>query len=75
MGVIGCDDERIPHGHGSGQECPECGEQFYKIHTHSSVCSRGTPVTDDVEHDERHMKHQLRYKKWAKNKNAGEEKV
>lgn len=63
MGVIGCDDDRSPHGHGSGQECPECGVPFYKVHPHSNVCSRGTPVTDDVRHDEYHMKHQLRWRK------------
>lgn len=60
MGVIGCNDERKPHGHGSAQECPECGVSFYKVHPHSSVCPRGTPVADDVRHTEYHMKHQLK---------------
>jgi len=68
MGVVGCDDERQPHGHGSATECPECGVPFYKIHPHSTVCPRGTPVTDDVKHDEYHMKHQLRWGVWFKNK-------
>lgn len=66
MGVIGCDDERKPHGHGCGQECPECGVPYYHIHPHSNICSKGTPITDDVEHVESHMKHQLRWGKWLK---------
>lgn len=66
MGVTGCDNDRNPHGHGSGQECPECGVPFYKIHPHSNICSRATPAKDDVKHNEHHMKWQLRWGRWLK---------
>jgi len=67
MGVVGCDDDRKPHGHGSTQECPECGVPFYKVHPHSSVCTKGTPIVNNVRHEEWHMKHQLRWGGWLKN--------
>lgn len=66
MGVVGCPNDLKPHGHGSGQVCEECGVPYYKVHPHSSVCSRGTPITDDVVHSEYHMKNQLQWKKHKK---------
>lgn len=66
MGVEGCKWDDIPHGHGCADRCPECGVLYYHVHPHSNVCSRGTPVTNDVRHDKTHMKHQLRWKKVEK---------
>lgn len=62
MGVIGCEWDDKPHGHGCGQRCQECGVTYYHVHPHSNVCSRGTPVTNNVRHDYSHMKHQLKWK-------------
>lgn len=58
MGIIGCEWNDVPHGHGCGQTCTECGVTYYKVHPHSK-CSKGTPVRDDVKHDEKRMKSQL----------------
>lgn len=60
MGVVGCEWDDKPHGHGCAQICPECGISYYRIHPHSNTCSRATPVTDDVRHDEHNMKRQFR---------------
>jgi len=60
MGVVGCEWDDKPHGHGSGQTCSECGITYYRVHPHSNTCSRATPVTDDVRHDEHNMKRQFR---------------
>ena len=61
MGVVGCEEDKEPHGHGSMQRCSECDAPFAYIHPHSSCCSRGTPVTDDVIHDENNLNIQLEY--------------
>ena len=62
MGVVGCDDDRIPHGHGGGTVCEECGIPYYKVHPHSRFCSKGTPITNDVEHDAYILRWQLRWR-------------
>lgn len=62
MGVVGCEWDDKPHGHGCAQTCTECGVTYYHVHPHSNVCSRGTPVTNDVKHHYSHMKHQLKWK-------------
>ncbi len=63
MGVIGCNDNNTPHGHGCAKNCPECGVPFIDAHPHSNVCSKGTPITDGVMHNNAHMRHQLKWKK------------
>ncbi len=62
MGVVGCDEDNEPHGHGSAQRCPECGVPFAYVHPHSNCCSKGTAINDDVDHDEYHLKKQLEWK-------------
>jgi len=62
MGVIGCDEDNEPHGHGSAQRCPECGVPFAYVHPHSNCCSKRTVINDDVEHDEYQLKKQLEWK-------------
>ena len=63
MGVIGCEEDRKPHGHGSLQRCPECGVPYTYIHPHSNVCSKGTVVSGDVMHDEYQLHRQLEWTK------------
>ena len=63
MGVVGCDDDSKPHGHGSLQRCPECGVLYAYVHPHSNVCSLGTAVRGDVMHDERKLHIQLEWTK------------
>lgn len=62
MGVVGCDDDRKPHGHGGSKKCDECGVLYYRVHPHSQVCSKAIPVSDDVIHDEHNLKYQLAMK-------------
>lgn len=61
MGVVGCDGPRIPHGHGSAKNCPECGVPYAYVHPHSNVCSKGTPISEDVRHDEHNLYRQLKW--------------
>ncbi len=61
MGVVGCEIDSKPHGHGGAQICPICGVPYYKVHPHSNVCPSGTPVEDNVKHDEYHLKWQLKW--------------
>lgn len=63
MGVVGCDSDRKPHGHGSSKRCPECGVPYDYVHPHSNICSLGTPIEDGVMHDDYHMRRQLEWKK------------
>lgn len=63
MGVVGCDMDNSPHGHGSTKRCEECGIPFTYIHPHSNICSRGTAISDDVRHDEWYLHRQLEWKK------------
>lgn len=63
MGVVGCGEDKVPHGHGSTQRCPECNVPYTYVHPHSNCCSRGTPINDDVMHDENHLNIQLEWKK------------
>lgn len=63
MGVVGCDMDSDPHGHGSTKRCTECGAPYTYIHPHSNVCPQGTVVSDDVRHDEWHLRRQLEWKK------------
>ncbi len=67
MGVVGCDDNREPHGHGGTQKCPECGVSYAYVHPHSNACSKGTPISRDVEHDEYYLNRQLGYTKTGLN--------
>jgi len=67
MGVVGCDNDTVPHGHGGGKVCSECGVPYYKVHPHSKVCSKGTPVMNDVKHDEYHLERQM---EWEHNKHV-----
>jgi len=61
MGVVGCDEDKTPHGHGSMQRCEECGVPYAYIHPHSNICSKGTPIKMDVVHDEYYLNIQLGY--------------
>ncbi len=63
MGVVGCDMDNNPHGHGSTKRCEECGVPYTYIHPHSKVCSQGTVISKDVVHDEYHLHRQLGWKK------------
>jgi len=63
MGVVGCDSDSRPHGHGSSKRCPECGVPYDYVHPHSNVCSLGTPIENDVMHDDHHLKRQLGWTK------------
>lgn len=63
MGVVGCDMDSNPHGHGSAKRCAECGVPYTYIHPHSNVCSQGTIVSEDVRHDEYHLRRQLEWTK------------
>jgi hypothetical protein len=63
MGVVGCDEDREPHGHGGTRICQECGVPYAYVHPHSKFCSNGTPINMDVVHDEYHMNIQLEWKK------------
>jgi hypothetical protein len=63
MGVVGCDSDSEPHGHGSTKRCSECGVPYTYVHPHSNVCSLGTPIEDNVRHDDYHLRRQLEWKK------------
>lgn len=63
MGVVGCDNDNKPHGHGCSERCSECGVPYVDVHPHSHVCSKGTPIGYDVSHDERNLHYQLEWKK------------
>lgn len=63
MGVVGCDEDRKPHGHGSLKRCSECGVPYAYVHPHSNVCSLGTVVTGDIMHDEHNLHRQLEWTK------------
>ncbi len=63
MGVVGCDNESRPHGHGCAERCPECGVPYVDVHPHSKVCSRGTPIDDNVAHDDHQLRRQLGWTK------------
>jgi len=72
MGVVGCGEDNIPHGHGSSQRCPECDVPYAYIHPHSNFCSRGTPINTEVVHDDYHLKMQLKWQKMGININVRE---
>lgn len=59
MGVMGCDGSDNPHGHGCTQICGICGIAYYHVHPHSNLCPSGTPVEDNVKHDEDNLRRQL----------------
>lgn len=63
MGVVGCDEDSKPHGHGSAKRCPECGVLYDYVHPHSNVCSLGTPIDNGVIHDEHNVHRQLEWTK------------
>lgn len=63
MGVVGCNEDSKPHGHGSSKRCEECGVPYAYVHPHSNICSKGTPIGDDVRHDERNLNRQLEWTK------------
>ncbi len=63
MGVVGCDSDNKPHGHGSAKRCPECGVPYAYVHPHSKFCSLRIPIEDNVIHDDYHMQKQLEWKK------------
>ncbi len=63
MGVVGCDVDSSPHGHGSTKRCEECGVPYTYVHPHSSICSQGIAVSGDVRHDEWHLRRQLEWKR------------
>ena len=63
MGVVGCDSDSRPHGHGSSKRCPECGVPYDYVHPHSNVCSLGTPIDSGVIHDEHNAHRQLEWTK------------
>jgi hypothetical protein len=63
MGVVGCDEDSRPHGHGSSKRCPECGVPYVDIHPHSNVCSLGTPIDSGMMHDEHSLHRQLEWTK------------
>lgn len=63
MGVVGCDEDRKPHGHGSSKRCPECGVPYVDIHPHSNVCSLGIPIDSGLMHDEHNLHRQLEWTK------------
>ena len=63
MGVVGCDMDSSPHGHGSTRICEECGVPYTYIHPHSDICSQGTIVNEDIRHDDYHLRRQLGWKK------------
>lgn len=63
MGVVGCDNDSKPHGHGCAERCSECGVPYVDVHPHSSVCSLGTPIDSGVRHDEHNIHRQLEWTK------------
>lgn len=63
MGVVGCDSDSRPHGHGSAKRCPECGVPYTYVHPHSNVCSLGTPIDNNVMHDDNQLRRQLGWTK------------
>ncbi len=63
MGVVGCDSDNKPHGHGGAKRCPECGVPYAYVHPHSKFCSLRIPIEDNVIHDDYHMQKQLEWKK------------
>lgn len=63
MGVVGCDEDRKPHGHGSSKRCAECGVPYVDVHPHSNVCSLGTPIDSKMMHDEHNLHRQLEWTK------------
>ena len=65
MGVVGCDNDNNPHGHGSTRRCDECGVPYVDVHPHSNICSKGTVVSEDARHDEYQLHRQL---EWTKNR-------
>lgn len=63
MGVVGCDEDRRPHGHGCSKRCPECDVPYVDVHPHSNVCSLGTSIEHNVRHDEHNLHRQLEWTK------------